>query len=383
MEQLLYISIVLLAVLAVLFVRLRRYRKNVRKVKFMFDAIDNIDYAFKFPTTGVSASDEVMNSSLNRIKQILQNARDEAMEREKYYEQIINSVETGIMVIDDKGHVLQHNQAILRLLDTEVLTNLNHVKEKLESGNLSKKETRARLKDKNVSIVAVSDINNEINNAELDSWTKLIRVLTHEIMNSVTPITSLSETLLERVNDDERNLKDGLEVIYKTSRDLTAFVENYRKFTRIPTPVPALFDARPFFERMLSLARNMPGDKQIELHLSVEPDNMIIYADESLVAHVVTNILKNAVQSIDCKGNIWVKARIDEREAIIIDIPNDGPPIADDVAAHIFVPFFTTKKDGSGIGLSLARQLMRACGGSLQLLRDKKHQLTTFRLTLP
>jgi len=349
---------------------LRRFHNNARKIKFTFDAIDNVDYSFNFPVDKQSESEKLINTSLNRIKMILKKARDDAFEREKYYEQIINSVDTGIIIINSKGNVLQHNNAALRLLGVDILPHIDRVKEQLESGNLSKRETPAVLKDRQVSIITLSDINNELSNQEVDSWIKLIRVLTHEIMNTVTPITSLSETLLANAQGEQR---DGLEVINKTGHELISFVENYRRFTHVPKPQPALFYVRPFLQRMISLTER-------SVSLSVEPEDLMLYADESLIAHVVTNILKNACQATNPSQNISVNAFTDSREAVIIDITNSGELIPDDIAQHIFVPFFTTKAEGSGIGLSLSRQIMRLSNGSITLRQDRKLGLVTFEL---
>lgn len=349
---------------------LRRFHNNARKIKFTFDAIDNVDYSFNFPVDKQSESEKLINISLNRIKMTLQKARDDAFEREKYYEQIINSVDTGIIIINSKGNVLQHNNAALRLLGVDILPHIDRVKEQLESGNLSKRETPAVLKGRQVSIITLSDINNELSNQEVDSWVKLLRVLTHEIMNTITPITSLSETLLANAQGEQR---DGLEVINKTGHELISFVENYRRFTHVPKPQPALFYVRPFLQRMISLTER-------QVSLNVEPANLMLYADESLIAHVVTNIFKNACQATNPSQSISVSAFTDSREAVIIDITNSGELIPDDIAQHIFVPFFTTKAEGSGIGLSLSRQIMRLSNGSITLRQDRKLGLVTFEL---
>ena len=422
------VIIILLLVAAVAgYIRLyRHYRRNIKKVTFLFDAIDNVDFSFKFPTEGVSKDDKIINQSLNRIKHFLQHTREEQMEREKYYEQILNMVDAGIMVVDSHDNVLQHNQAALRLLDTDVLTHLNQVKTKLKDEHLSKHETQAMLKDKHVRIIALSDVSHELSNQEIDSWIKLIRVLTHEIMNTITPVTSLSETLLkelensddkenlntsfiskeekeekEKENEKERkkeNVKDlriGLETIHKTSTELLSFVNNYRRFTHVPQPQPSLFYVEPFLNRMAMLCNH-------EVSIKVSPKDLIAYADESLIAHVVTNLLKNAVEAIKEKESteaaddkdleiesadkhsfIRIKAYANEQESIVIDVTNNAGIIPDDIAAHIFIPFFTTKKEGSGIGLSLSRQIMRVSGGSLSLHQDKEEGTTTFRIIIP
>lgn len=403
---LLVILVVLIAVNIWLY---RHYRRNIKKVTFLFDAIDNGDFSFNFPREKGFKEDKILHKSLNRIKLFLQHTREEQMNREKYYEQILNAVDTGILVVDDHDNILQHNQAALRLLDTDVLTHMNQVKGKLKDEHLAKHETQAMLKDKHVRIIALSDVSHELSNQEVDSWIKLIRVLTHEIMNTITPVTSLSETLLTRVTED-KDLKQGLETIHKTGTELLAFVNNYRRFTHVPQPQPALFYVEPFLERMAMLCYH-------KVEISVSPKDLLVYADESLLSHVVTNLLKNAVEAFNGQeklsaernkqdGNVQgrnkqeyrsadlqsaaskkafirLQAYANAQESIIIDMSNNAGLIPEDVASHIFIPFFTTKPEGSGIGLSLSRQIMRVSGGSLSLHQDKAQGITTFRIIIP
>ena len=403
---LLVILVVLIAVNIWLY---RHYRRNIKKVTFLFDAIDNGDFSFNFPTEKGFKEDKILHKSLNRIKLFLQHTREEQMNREKYYEQILNAVDTGILVVDSHDNILQHNQTALRLLDTDVLTHMNQVKGKLKDEHLAKHETQAMLKDKHVRIIALSDVSHELSNQEVDSWIKLIRVLTHEIMNTITPVTSLSETLLTRVTED-KDLKQGLETIHKTGTELLAFVNNYRRFTHVPQPQPALFYVEPFLERMALLCNH-------EVEIEVSPKDLLVYADESLLSHVVTNLLKNAVEAFngqeklsternkqdgneqgrnkqECRSAdlqsaaskktfIRLQAYANAQESIIIDVSNNAGLIPEDVASHIFIPFFTTKPEGSGIGLSLSRQIMRVSGGSLSLLQDKAQRITTFRIIIP
>lgn len=402
MDVKLVIIVLLLVVSVAGYIRLyRHYRRNIKKVIFLFDAIDNVDFSFNFPMQGVSKNDRILHQSLNRIKAFLQHTREEQMEREKYYEKILNMVDAGIMVVDSHDNVLQHNQAALRLLDTDVLTHLNQVKTKLKDEHLSKHETATMIKDKPVRIIAISDVSHELSNQEIDSWIKLIRVLTHEIMNTITPVTSLSETLLKELEEDmhwegrfatnpnspkEKDLRIGLETIHKTGTELLSFVNNYRRFTHVPQPQPSLFYVEPFLNRMAMLCNH-------EASIEVSPKDLIVYADESLIAHVVTNLLKNAVEAIKEKKStevsedkhtfIRIKAYANEQEAIVIDVTNNAGIIPDDIAAHIFIPFFTTKKEGSGIGLSLSRQIMRVSGGTLSLHQDKEENTTTFRIIIP
>ena len=348
----------------------RRYRRTIGKVTFLFNAIDNLDFSFNFPEQG---RDKLINESLNRIRRILETARHEAIERERYYEQIINAVSTGIMVVDERGCVLQHNDAALRLLGVETLTFESQAAAKLASEDFSKRETTAMLHDKKVRIIAFSDIRNELSSREMESWTKLIRVLTHEIMNNVAPITSLSETLSHKANDNE--IKEGLSVINSTGKQLLNFVDNYRRMTLIPKPQPKLFYVKPFLERMVAISKEY--SKTSDIHQDISLPDLLLYADESLIAHVVTNLLKNAVEA--GATAISISAYTTPDDSIFIDISNNGKHIPADEAQQIFVPFFTTKPTGSGIGLSISRQIMKQSGGSIELITSDT-TATLFRL---
>lgn len=253
------------------------FKRNAQKVAFMFDAIDNSDYAFKYATRGRSSNDKLVSESLNRITQILFQAKAEAIQKEKYYELIMNQVNTGIIVEDDKGNIFQTNNEALRLLGLTVFTHarqLGRIDENLErlisdvrpgekhqisfinergTVHLSVRVSEMTLQEKHVRIIAINDINSELDDKEIESWIRLTRVLTHEIMNSVTPITSLSDTLLSLHQNVDEEIRGGLEVISSTGKSLIAFVESYRKFTHIPTPQPSLFYVNKFAERLTRL----------------------------------------------------------------------------------------------------------------------------------
>ena len=386
------------------------FKRNAQKVAFMFDAIDNNDYAFQYATRGRSSNDKLVSESLNRITQILFQAKADAVQKEKYYELIMNSVNTGIIVLDDIGNIYQTNNEALRLLGLSIFTHvkqLARIDEKLQQTitdirpgdkhqisfinergtvNLSIRVSEMTLQDKHVRIVAINDINSELDDKEIDSWIRLTRVLTHEIMNSVTPITSLSDTLLSLHEDADNEIRNGLEVISTTGKTLISFVESYRKFTHIPTPEPSLFYVQKFAERMINLARHHNNYPNITIHISIEPADLIVYADENLITQVVLNLLKNGMQAIGSEqadGCIELKGYCNPDESVIIEVSNNGPVIPPEEAEHIFVPFFTTKEGGSGIGLSISRQIMRLSGGSIALKSNPAINKTSFILTFP
>lgn len=386
----------------------RFYTYNHRKVAFLLDAIENHDPSVHFYEQVVDKDSSQVNVMLNRIARILHNVRQETIQREKYYELIMDFVETGIVVLDDKGTVFQKNQKALKLLGMEVLTHvrqLSRVSEHLEKAfaeahlgqklqveyatergtmHLSMRVSGITIQDKQLRIIALNDINHELDEREIDSWIRLTRVLTHEMMNSLTPVTSLSETLLSLPGAQaDEELRQGLETIRTTGKGLVNFVMSYRKLTRLPSPEPTLFDVHPFLLRMVQLAEHQHPCPNIRITLEAVPEDLMVFADESMLAQVMTNLLKNAIHAIgtSVEGEIRLRAYVDDQDMIHIEVSNNGPEITPEMAEQIFIPFFTTKEDGSGIGLSLSKQMMRLQGGSIALL-PYKDEWTTFAIML-
>ena len=386
----------------------RLYTYHTRKVAFLLDAIENNDPAVHFYEQVVDKDSSQVNKMLNRIARMLQTIKRETVEREKYYELILDFVETGIVVLDEKGVVFQKNRKALELLGMEVLTHvkqLGRVSESVEKAfreilpgqkmqveythergtmTLCFTESSITIQDIPYRIIALNDISHELDEREIDSWVRLTRVLTHEMMNSLTPVTSLSETLLTlpSARQDEE-LRQGLETIHTTGKGLVNFVMSYRKLTRLPSPEPTLFDVRPFLERMVQLAMHQHPSPNVRITLERVDEDLMAFADESMMTQVLTNLLKNAVQSIGKlqEGEIRLRAYVDTQDIVRIEVANNGPKIAPEVAEQMFVPFFTTKEDGSGIGLSLSKQMMRLQGGSISLL-PYRDEWTTFVITL-
>ena len=210
---------------------------------------------------------------------------------------------------------------------------------------------------------------------EQESWTRLIRVLTHEIMNTVTPIASLSETLLDFDNVNEE-VRSGLNTISQSSRNLIRFVESYRNLTRVASPVKKAFYLRDLVERVISLTREQTVISGAVCTYIERSDDVLLYADEGQIAQILINLIKNAIQA-DAR-NIVITAEINPSEHIIINVSNDGRPISKESQEEIFIPFYTTKQEGTGIGLSLSRQIMRLHNGTLNLTRsDEKGTVFT------
>lgn len=371
----------------------RKMQQQLREKSWlMLEAIRNRDYSFRLPVAGFSGGERVLQDTLNRFGGLMSEQKQLMEQRERFYEQILSSVTSGIIVLDENLKVVQTNPAAARLLGLPVLSTLQqldrygtevpHVFRTLGAGercniqfSTSKGEVQLlvrasvmQLGDRTVRILALNDIRNELDAKELDSWIKLTRVLTHEIMNSIAPISSLSETFLKRSDVIGTPLYDGIRAIHETSTGLISFVDSYRKFSSLQKPSP-----EPFY--LLDLLHQVEGltlvPENIALTLQIEPAELMLYADPNLIRQVLINLIKNAVQAIGGhKGRIHVRAYSSADEHVFVYVSNDGPAIPEAEAEQIFVPFFTTRSEGSGIGLSLSRQIMKLSGGTISLLRS-------------
>ena len=404
----LWLSVALLTLVWAVWKFHRFYTSNTRKVAFLLDAIENNDPAIHFYERIPDKDSSQVNVMLNRIARMLQTIKRETVEREKYYELILDFVETGIVVLDEKGVVVQKNRKALELLGMEVFTHvkqLGRLSESIEKtfreilpGQKMKLEYTSErgtitpyfrassitIQEKSYRIIAMDDISHELDEREIDSWIRLTRVLTHEMMNSLTPVTSLSEMLLTLPGaQKDEELRQGLDTIRTTGQGLVNFVKSYRRLTRLPSPEPTLFDVRPFLERMVQLAKHQYPLSHVRITLEEVQEDLMAFADESMMTQVMTNLLKNAVQAIgDAEnGEIRLHAFVDGQDVVRIEVSNNGPRIIPEVAAQMFVPFFTTKEEGSGIGLSLCKQMMRLQGGNIALL-PYRDEWTTFVVML-
>ena len=373
------------------------YNMIDEKITLLCQAIENDDYTFYFPEgTRKKILTNDLNVKLNRMRQFLWKVKINTIQKEKYYEQIIEMVNVGILVTNERGGIYQVNKMALRQLGMEVLTDIcqldrvseglsarfssMHHKEKIvvvyptEKGNncFSVVLSVMEMKGRSLNVYVINNINNELEEKEADSWIALVRVMTHEIMNSVAPIASLTETLLNSPECDGE-LKSGLEVIHSTSENLISFISTYRRFTRLPVPHRSAFYVKAFFERMLLMIKNEPGGKLLSCSYDLSDDELLLYADEGQITQVVFNLMKNALQAIQTdlkRGAILLKAYCTEEEQICIEVQDNGSGISPEMQKQIFVPFFTTKPNGSGIGLSLSRQIMRLHQGSLSLKKS-------------
>lgn len=394
-----------------------RYINSVnRKLAYFFSALKNNDYTIRFIENEGMKSDRMLNSMLNEIKEILQKTRIEIQQKERYYELILDSISSGVVTLNSKGFVIQSNQFALKILGLEIFTHTSQLQkvslqlrqavEEIQSGDTKRvtytnergtvqlliKATSIIVNGEKISLLVFNDIEKEMDEKEIDSWIRLIRVLAHEIMNSIAPITSLSDTLLSLHKEDapdintkqiKQNTINGLQVISETGKGLISFVESYRKFTRIPKPEREQVDMNEFIHRMVILCSMEPNFEHISIQTDIRPENLKISVDPNLLGQVALNIMKNAIQAMKGRKDSILRVTVEQNapNRTQIKITDNGTGIAPEILNEIFVPFFTTKSEGTGIGLSIARQIMRAHGGNIKVTSVPEKE-TTFTLIL-
>lgn len=381
-----------------------------KKVSYMLDALEDKETNFRFREDKVA--DRRFNHTLNRLRRIFEKEQEEIKEQEKYFGKMLDKVQTGIAVIDSDGESIQYcNATALSMLGVSSLSTIRQLRRispsmaeafsKISEGHEEKAtctnetstvtfsvtSSSADLRGKSVKIVVFNDISSDIEENEAASWTKLIRVLTHEIMNTVTPIASLSEALAGyagtgTANSDEEpfsgpDIKAGLETIASSAKGLIKFVNSYRDLTHLPMPDKKAFYLRELIERVLKLTEEQMSAAGAVYTYTEKSDDILLYADMGQISQIFINMLKNAIQAGATR--IEITAEIDKAESVVVNISNNGAPISRESQEEIFVPFYTTKQTGTGIGLSISRQIMRMHNGTIRLTRSDD-AVTTFTL---
>ena len=387
-----------------------------RKIAYFFDAIRNEDFTLRFPERVTIKSFKELNQSLNRVNGLIQEVHLQLQIRENYYQEILKQANIGIMTFNQKGHILFANPTLEKLLN---YSPLNHIKQlsqidgglfdifkpfepferklfqltnEREQKQLALKCTPMTLDNNPLLLVVAQDIHHELDEKETDSWVKLIRVLTHEIMNTITPITSISDSILKHFRavasensasvDKEIMTSSirGLKVIRDQGSDLMEFVQSYRSFLNVPKPDKTLISAHKLFEKARVLT-SKEANPTTKISWSIQPNGLDLFVDEKQITQVLINLVKNAAHSLEGieNGNIHVTASVDGSDRKYIEVKDNGPGIPEELIDEIFVPFFTTKDKGTGIGLSLSKQIMQRHGGRLKL-HSVPNQETTFTL---
>jgi nitrogen fixation/metabolism regulation signal transduction histidine kinase len=378
-------------------------RSNQNIASFL-DSIRFDDLSYSFKTESEDPAVQRLHKEINEAMLRLRNSRREKDSEFLFFKNIVMHVGIGLIVFNEDGKIEIFNSAarkLLRLNQADNLSDLGEVSEtlvsvfrKLKTGGreltqlkigeeivqLSIYAIELTLRGENVKLISVQNIQSELEEKEMEAWQNLVRVLTHEIMNSVTPISSLAgiveDELRMHLQDQQteplskEQLQDvhlSLQTITKRSEGLIQFVKEFRSLTSIPKPRPIQFNVRTLLEETALLHKKELNEKNIQLKIQIYPEDLTIMADRSMVEQVLINLVKNAIQSFEEQEDkrIELKASLTEKFKPVIAIRDNGSGIDPEALEKIFIPFFTTKKNGSGIGLSLSRQIMRQHQGTL------------------
>lgn len=390
---------VVIAALTYIVTRVATRRKIIGKIDFMSDALDSGETAFRYSES--RWRNRRLNKSLNRLRSIFEAEKADIRERERYFGTMLDHVQSGVIVID--GEKIDYSNTVakgfLGMAEISSLRQIGRISPDLANAfrEASEMESRAsfisergtvqfsisactaRLHGKEVSIVTFNDITREMENNESESWTRLIRVLTHEIMNTVTPVASLSSALSQNLDSySAEDIRSALGTIASSSEGLISFVQSYRSLTHISAPVRKAFYLKDLVNDSVNIAKaNWPSVNVLYRELS---SDVILYADYGQMSQVLNNLIKNAVQA--GAGNVSITASIDKREQTVIDIANDGESISASGQEQLFVPFYTTKgSSGTGVGLSLCLQIVRLNGGTIKL-SSSTQETTVFTIVM-
>ena len=380
-------------------------KTNTDLEKF-FSAVQNHDASVRFSKKTNSDSFRKLHDRMNSLYSIIQHAKIENERISQFLQNVVDYVDAGLISFDIHGNIQIFNRAAKRYLNVqkpsklsilentnyEIFTIINTIKpgqevlHKIKKDNISQsvliKTNELKFENNVITLVSFQDISNELDKKELDSWQKLIRVLTHEIMNSISPITSLTSVISgyfknkdngDPVHPEKIDLQiisktlSGLDTIEETGKGLLDFVDNYRSLTSLPKPDLNKFTIISLF-RKCSFLMESSIPKNIKISASVYPEEISIVADFAQIEQVLINLIKNSGEALSGKkyGAIQMTASYAD-DGIVIQVEDNGAGISGDIIDDIFVPFYTTKKNGSGIGLSLSKQIMQNHNGTISV----------------
>jgi len=420
-EQNYALSLIPAFLLIVALINIIRYFNKINQwIAFFLLGIENEDTTLKVPSKSGNRAIDDIYFGINRLNELFKQTKVEISTQEQYFRSIINQSATGLFSINKNGRIININPAAMKLTGLKDQYHINvlaaidaALPEFLMHPFKNKQSQSATFENKygqkllfklseiisqedKIRLVAVSDITKELDNGEVDAWIKLARTLSHEIMNNIAPITTLSQVISGYFTKENRTLEisdlepktitntiKGLKVIEERSVGLMSFVDNYRKFTKLPAPKYAEVDLCQIIENNLMAASTYCGFEKIKLQ-KIMPESCMVSTDQKLVAQVIINLFKNACEALQ-SGNIedptlTIKL-LQTEEAVRLEISNNGPCIPPEIKEQIFIPFYTTKDEGSGVGLSLSKQIMLKMGGDVILSTSNKH-LTQFVVLL-
>ena len=389
--------------------------RTQRDLTRFLQAIRYEDFSQSFTGAGLGSAYNNLKDAFNEVLEAFRKTRAEREENFQYLQTVVQHVGIGLICYTPEGRIELMNTAAQRLLSKPHMRDVRELETvskafseallKLRSGDKTLVKiqdedellqiivyaTELRMRGESFILASVQNIQSELEEQEMEAWQKLIRVLTHEIMNSITPISSLASTVRGLLPDsahaasrDPDTLPDvhtALETIQSRSEGLLHFVEAYRQLTHISRPDFQIFQISELFARVVFLMQGECDKNNIALHTAIDPRTLELTADPDFIEQVLINLMRNAVEALAGRSNARVdlSAQLDGRGRVVIRVQDNGPGILEDVQERIFIPFFTTKRDGSGIGLALSRQIMRVHRGTISV-QSKPEEETVFTL---
>jgi len=394
------ILVLIIVLIVVIYNLIHFLNQTHRNIHYFIQAVKNEDTSILFRERGSSRVLNELHKSLNELNHIIQEKNIQTKMKERYFSEILFHIGTAVVVFNKKGFVINTNQAALDLFGLHTFTHLKQLaktdhnlpkllqeimhyddksvlmKKGSDTLQLSVRSSEIRLRDETVILATFQDIRGELESKELDSWIKLIKVLNHEIMNSLAPVTSIAQSLESAWKDRTENLNDnqiieqtvnGLKIIGERGEALMRFVESYRMFTRMPMLKLKSISIYDFFDRLSILASPMKEANGIPISFVPPETDFSVKMDEQLMIQVILNLIKNSIQALNGISNpmVQITCKPTQEKTAEFIITDNGCGISDTIKDEIFIPFFTTKPDGTGIGLSYSRQILRAHGGTI------------------
>ena len=384
-------------------------KTNSELARFL-DAARYADFGQRFELKGMGAGFGELGLAFTDILKRFQDVRTGQEKQLRHLKAMVEHVPVPLMSVHQDGLVTLWNNSARRLFGTNHVTRLSDMAQfgedfarhiaviqagerRLVTINVDDMEQQLTLSATQIirpgsieRLISMQDIGSELDGVQLQAWQDLVRVLTHEIMNSITPVASLAKTAADLVEDAKSKVLDHPDVVEeldhvasavstvaRRSDGLMQFVGSYRRLTRLPPPKKQEIKLGVFFKQVSTLAAQEWSDKNIKFNISVEPSALDVSADPDMIEQLLINLLLNAEQALSKTTNpeILLSAYLNKRGHVTIEVSDNGPGVPDDIANRIFVPFFTTKRDGSGVGLALTRQIMIAHGGNVKLKKSK------------
>lgn len=393
---------------------IRYINKTNRDLAGFLESIRFSEFTRTFQNEGYGASFDELNKAFNDVIRDFQQVRSEKEEHFHYLQSIVQNIDVSIIAYTKDGEVEMVNKAAKKLFQINSLKNVHaletlskelvdtlinikagqnalvKVQDEDDILQLAVYATELKIKTKQITLATIKNIQNVLEEQETEAWQKLIRVLTHEIMNSITPIASISSTIEMMLKQSEEamdkesidEMQQAIQTINRRSTGLLHFVNTYRNLTKIPKPIFKISSIKTLLKNIELLMEEEMEKKNIAFSISVMPENIDISLDEQLIEQVLINLLKNAIHAVEGRPSptIEVKAFFNKRGRVTVQVIDNGVGILKEVIDKIFIPFFTTKPTGSGIGLSLSKQIIRLHNGSITASSEPEIG-TTFTIT--